>query len=668
MEMDCAISHLQLALKNLESAAKAHDISGEVCRTLHGIGSQICSYSECPSSPSEPTAPKIPDSIALGPDTDLDALDQLWKTMDPDAEDGEAEEEKKSNVSHISGISAADALAKHRGMMIELFHKLDADKSGVIDAHELRRGLRAVGQHPGRAHRLLQTLDHNQNGKIELSEWIQTIDSMVVREVRSETVESFAKAIVKHSEAGTLTLSMEERKKKVYMLSFRSAVRLSWDMFLTCLLVYIALLLPFRLAFFEDNSAAGATYSLIEVIIDICFIVDILLTFRTTYCDDDGEEINDWKKVAFHYLRSWFLVDFVTAIPLDYMLASADGVKLLKGSKVFKVLKLLRAIKFLKILQATEFGSKLEDVLLLSSVSRFLEGLRILVSCCFLGHLLACLMPILASSFLDRYSYDGEAVSSRYITTLYWAMTTVTTVGYGDIIPQNDDERIFTMLSMMVGGAFYGYVVGNISVILASRDVNRQAHKQRLHLIYAWLLHHRFPKPLRQRLWIYYKTLVKNKAALDDSAIFNELSPELRQDVAQYLVPPDLLNHLLFQNVPSSVIVRLVPILQQITAQPSERITSYGSMGSGMFVILDGIAIMDPNAEGTPPRSSRIPEVLRAGDSFGEEVLLGIVKEYAYTVAATSKVVMLFIPADLFMERFANLPEILSLMRKNFTI
>ncbi|CAJ1332920.1 unnamed protein product [Effrenium voratum] len=622
----------------------------------------------CPSSPSEPTAPKIPDSIALGPDMDLDALDQLWKTMDPDAEDGEAEEEKKSNVSRISGISAADALAKHRGMMIELFHKLDADKSGVIDAHELRRGLRAVGQHPGRAHRLLQTLDHNQNGKIELSEWIQTIDSMVVREVRSETVESFAKAIVKHSEAGTLTLSMEERKKKVYMLSFRSAVRLSWDMFLTCLLVYIALLLPFRLAFFEDNSAAGATYSLIEVIIDICFIVDILLTFRTTYCDDDGEEINDWKKVAFHYLRSWFLVDFVTAIPLDYMLASADGVKLLKGSKVFKVLKLLRAIKFLKILQATEFGSKLEDVLLLSSVSRFLEGLRILVSCCFLGHLLACLMPILASSFLDRYSYDGEAVSSRYITTLYWAMTTVTTVGYGDITPQNDDERIFTMLSMMVGGAFYGYVVGNISVILASRDVNRQAHKQRLHLIYAWLLHHRFPKPLRQRLWIYYKTLVKNKAALDDSAIFNELSPELRQDVAQYLVPPDLLNHLLFQNVPSSVIVRLVPILQQITAQPTERITSYGSMGSGMFVILDGIAIMDPNAEGTPPRSSRIPEVLRAGDSFGEEVLLGIVKEYAYTVAATSKVVMLFIPADLFMERFANLPEILSLMRKNFTI
>lgn len=57
-----------------------------------------------------------------------------------------------------------------------------------------------------------------------------------------------------------------------------------------------------------------------------------------------------------------------------------------------------------------------------------------------------------------------------------------------------------------------------------------------------------------------------------------------------------------------------------------------------------------------------------AGDSFGEEILLGIEKEYSYSVAATSKVVMLFIPADLFMERFANLPEILNVMRNNFTI
>lgn len=657
--MEVAISHLRLALKNLEAVAKDNDIGLEDVRTLQGIGSQICSISQ--GAPPVPLVPRPPEGP---PEEALEALNHLWDTMDGGAD------EEASNKSFISNMSLPDALAQNREMMIDLFHKLDVDKSGVIDASELRRGLRAVGQHPGRAHRLLKALDSNRNGKIEFAEWHQTISGMAegsYEAKRSQTMELFIKGIMQKNEAGTLSLSMEEGRRSRYMMSFRSCGRLCWDVFLTFLLFYIATLLPFRLAFFLESESE--TYRLFEIIIDVCFAVDILLTFRTTYCDDEGEEVKDAKRVALHYARTWLIVDVVTAIPFEYVIAgSGDRVKLLKGSKVFKVLKLVRAIKFLKIIQATEVGSRVEDILLLSSISRILEGLRIFLSCCLLGHLLACLMPILASGFLDRYSYDGEPVSSRYITTLYWAMTTVTTVGYGDITPQNDDEKMFTMFSMIVGGAFYGYVVGNISVILASRDVNRQAHKQRLHLIHAWLHHHRFPLPLHTRLWIYYKTLVKNKAALDDSAIFNELSPELRQDVAQYLVPLELLNHLLFQNVPSSAIVRLVPILQQITAQPEERITSIGSIGSGMFVILDGIAIMDHNAEDAHIRLSRAPEVLRVGDSFGEEILLGIEKEYSYSVAATSKVVMLFVPADLFMERFANLPEILNVMRNNFTI
>jgi len=666
--MEVAISHLRLALKNLEAVAKEHDIGSEDMRTLQVIGSQICSVSQ--GAPPEPLVPRAPE----GPNEEpLEALDHLWNTMD--GGDIDASEEA-SNRSLLSANSLPDVLAKNREMMMNLFHKLDVDKSGVIDASELRRGLRAVGQHPGRAHRLLKALDSNRNGKIEFSEWDHTISSMCERHhhgqdrTRSQTMELFLKGIVTKEEAGDLSLSTEEmRLRKRFMISFRSCGRLCWDIFLTILLVYIATLLPFRLAFFSAADTASSTYRLLEIMIDVCFVVDILLTFRTTYCDDEGEEVFDLRKVALHYARTWLMVDVVTAIPFEYVITgTGDSVKLLKGSKVFKVLKLLRAIKFLKIIQATEVGSKLEDILLLSSISRILEGLRIFLSCCLLGHLLACLMPILASGFLDRYSYDGEAVSSRYITTLYWAMTTVTTVGYGDITPQNDDEKMFTMFSMIVGGAFYGYVVGNISVILASRDVNRQAHKQRLHLIHAWLHHHKFPSPLRTRLWIYYKTLVKNKAALDDSSIFNELSPELRSDVAQYLVPLELLNHLLFQNIPSSAIVRVVPILQQITAQPDERITSIGSIGSGMFVILDGIAIMDHHHSEANIRISKAPEVLRAGDSFGEEVLLGLEKEYTYSVSATSKVVMLFIPADLFMERFANLPEILNVMRNNFSI
>jgi Ion channel. len=43
-------------------------------------------------------------------------------------------------------------------------------------------------------------------------------------------------------------------------------------------------------------------------------------------------------------------------------------------------------------------------------------------------------------------------------------------VGYGDINPSNDSERLYCMFSMWVGAAFFGYMVGNISCIIADYD------------------------------------------------------------------------------------------------------------------------------------------------------------------------------------------------------
>ena len=44
---------------------------------------------------------------------------------------------------------------------------------------------------------------------------------------------------------------------------------------------------------------------------------------------------------------------------------------------------------------------------------------------------------------------------------LYWSMTTLTTVGYGDLIPGSDRERAYTCVAMVVGGGFYGYIIGD---------------------------------------------------------------------------------------------------------------------------------------------------------------------------------------------------------------
>lgn len=57
---------------------------------------------------------------------------------------------------------------------------------------------------------------------------------------------------------------------------------------------------------------------------DVTFIVDILINFRTTYVNVADEVESDPAKIAMHYLRGWFLIDLVAAIPFDLLLFGTD--------------------------------------------------------------------------------------------------------------------------------------------------------------------------------------------------------------------------------------------------------------------------------------------------------------------------------------------------------
>lgn len=51
-------------------------------------------------------------------------------------------------------------------------------------------------------------------------------------------------------------------------------------------------------------------------------VADILLNFRTTYVSRKGEVVSDWKNIAVNYLRGWFVVDLLAALPFDHLYAS----------------------------------------------------------------------------------------------------------------------------------------------------------------------------------------------------------------------------------------------------------------------------------------------------------------------------------------------------------
>lgn len=118
--------------------------------------------------------------------------------------------------------------------------------------------------------------------------------------------------------------------------------------------------------------------------------------------------------------------------------------------------------------------------------------------------------------------------------------------------------------------------------------------------------------------------------------------------------------------------MRLLNVMQKITAVADEQIAENGHVGHGMFIVIDGTLAMKrrrktsmDSSSSTSTNKTRL-EFLYAGDSFGEEVLLGITGVYDYDINTKSLCVMIMIRVELFMKHFANVPEVLIQMRNNF--
>jgi hypothetical protein len=59
-----------------------------------------------------------------------------------------------------------------------------------------------------------------------------------------------------------------------------------------------------------------------------------------------------------------------------------------------------------------------------------------------------------------------DELHPHYIAALYWTFTTITTVGYGDLIPQATVERLYAIFAMIFGTGLFGYIISTITTIL----------------------------------------------------------------------------------------------------------------------------------------------------------------------------------------------------------
>ena len=253
----------------------------------------------------------------------------------------------------------------------------------------------------------------------------------------------------------------------------------AWDTFIGVLVLYSILSVSIVLSFSVEQSQPMKDF---DLVIDACFIVDMIIVTRTAYLNEEDVVVTIPNMIFLRYLKTWFFPDLLSSIPFDEIVGTAAhgnlvSVTILKAIRAFRIMRLLKLKRLSKIVVWCEDN--------LSINPGIFEILKFVSYIFFAAHLVACLWWVLAtecsSDTWHRFQgYDKASLKVKYVASLYWTITTMTTVGFGDIVPVNSAERIMACVVMLLGGMAFGYIVGNMSAMIGNLSQANAAIAQRV--------------------------------------------------------------------------------------------------------------------------------------------------------------------------------------------
>lgn len=163
--------------------------------------------------------------------------------------------------------------------------------------------------------------------------------------------------------------------------------------------------------------------------------------------------------------------------------------RIARFTRIGKFYKIIRMTKMVRLLKIAKVRNKL--VKNLSEVLRIGVGferlLFLMVIFLVMIHVIACFWIfiakfddltkdnwIYAKGIIDYSDYD------LYITSFYFSVTTVVTVGYGDITAQSAGEKIVAVILMITGVVAFSFATGALSSIISSYDSTEAKLKEKI--------------------------------------------------------------------------------------------------------------------------------------------------------------------------------------------
>jgi len=423
----------------------------------------------------------------------------------------------------------------------------------------------------------------------------------------------------------------------------------TWTLGVLLLVVFSTIIIPMEFAFPNETFTPDA----IATIIDIIFIIDVVLSFRTAYTDANGEEVFDKESIKRNYMKTWFSIDLIACFPLELLVSLWNNQQNSAQKDDAKAKILLRLLKFPRLLRMGRLFKYLERMKYAGCWRIF----RLILGLVIVAHWTACVFYALLQD--EFTTHDGQTwdlyvedynnrvgTGDQYINALYAALSML--IGEG-VDPNTPLQKMFAFAINIFGAVVMAIIIGNMSLVLQNKNAMSSIFSSKVDQVADCMRAMKVSPKLQEKVLGYYDYLwQRHRLVSTHHSFVDELSPclqnevnlDLNMDVIQkcglfrsLLMNGKKLEGMMNQEIADHILVQVVTNLGREVYLPQDVIIQQGETGREMFFLIKGdVAVeqmsrFDENGE---PITKRLV-VLHEGAYFGE---LALLKEHARRAAS----------------------------------